>query len=121
MILIWISFYVKPAIRKFISVCYILQLIYICTYVPYKWYIWRTLSLAIRQQNTDWRTFSLADWPKILPQCHLKIVLVVTLVWRFKIKPPNRQIKITVKCTTYTVCMPLISFTSVINLHKIQP
>ena len=52
-------------------------------------------------------TFSLKNWPGIdIRYYHsilLKIILPVTLAWRFK-KLPNHQIKITKKCTTYVAC-----------------
>ena len=69
---------------------------------------------------TNKNTFSLTNWPGIdIRYYHsilLKIILVVTLVWRFK-KLPNHQIKITKKCTTYMACFAGVFIILLYNAH----
>ena len=72
---------------------------------------------------TNKNTFSLTNWPGIdIRYYHsilLKIILVVTLVWRFK-KLPNHQIKITKKCTTYMACFAGVFIILLYNAHVHQ-
>ena len=77
--------------------------------VPYEWYIWRTLSLAVWEGKQIsgrlvWWISSRSSL-ELIKTSDKTTVLAMILIWQSELNLPNRQIKITAKCTAYTVCI----------------
>ena len=83
-------------------------------YIPYEWYIWQTLSLVIWEEKQI-GGYLVQQISSFIVRIEIKQqLLAVILIWRLELNPPNCQIKIIAKCTTYMVAFVTINIAIVL-------